>query len=419
MPFFKDDFLKEKTKEILTSDAHFLNEVYEKIRVKSRDGDLPFLYPECYMNPQEIMDFSKQKRIIETEVFVVLGIGGSALGAKAIYKALRPEYIKPEKELIVLDNVDPDQISDLSYYLKDKKVHFFVISKSGTTLETLSQFQYFREFVKKEYMWDYQSYFTFIIGEDAPIKEHIIKENFHFFSFPKNLSGRFSVFSVVWFVPLACLGIDIFSLFDGIVEARTSAFEKEIEKNLALKLAVYQYEFYKKQDKDISVFWVYSHRLFILGEWYKQLVWESLGKNNAGINLFHTLGVVDQHSQLQLFMEGKDDKSYFFLECEEFGEEVLIWNHSFADLMNIERESIKEALREGDKESMSLVVEKNDEKEIASLMLTLEMQVAFLWEMLLLNTFDQPWVERGKVLMKQKLKDQFWIENLIDTIFKK
>lgn len=347
------------------------------------------------------------------ENIVILGIGGSALGTKALLESLYGKYYneitdKSGKNIYVLDNIDPDTFHDIEKIINIKTTLFVFISKSGGTIETLSEYLYFRAKVQ-EVSSDWKKHFCFIVGENCSMKEKL-EEDFEVFYIPENIGGRFSVFTAVGLIPLAFSGIDIWLFLTGILNIKQQCFSKDITENSALKLALIQYEYYKNHSKNITVFFPYSSRLFQVGEWYKQLMGESIGKNGKGITLTSSAWVTDQHSQLQLYQDGPQDKlfvSVWVQKGDDIPIEKSIPGFTFQKLLEIEKYGTETSLQNEGHPVCGLLVEKLDARNIAQLLYVFMFQIAYLGELFQLNAFDQPGVEKSKIITKQKLTQEF------------
>jgi glucose-6-phosphate isomerase len=275
------------------------------------------------------------------ENLVVLGIGGSALGNIALQTALSPYMynINDEKRggprLFVFDNVDPPQFVSFLEWLGDglEKTIFNVISKSGRTSETAAQFMIVRQMLLEK------------LGPES-LREHIVattdakqgtlrkiadSSNLRCLEVPDGVGGRFSVLSAVGLFSAAMCGIDIDSLLAGARDMDKRVSCEDFYKNPAAINAAINYHFYN-QGKKISVMMPYSYALKDLADWYRQLWAESLGKREdlTGLKVFigptpvKALGTTDQHSQVQLYREGPNDKLFTFLQVESFNRDIKI-----------------------------------------------------------------------------------------------
>jgi glucose-6-phosphate isomerase len=278
-----------------------------------------------------------------SEVLVVFGIGGSALGNIALQTALNPymsnlddnQRIGPR--IFVFDNIDPSQIASFLKWLKDSKklknTIFNVISRSGTAAETMSQLMIIRRLLTHEF--GARSLRNHIIVTtcfgDNPLYRIATNEHLSCLEIPRYVGGRFSVLSTVGLFSAAMCGIDIDSLLAGARAMDRKVRRTDLNKNPAAINAAINYHFYKK-DKKISVMMPYSYHLKDLADWYRQLWAESLGKAYdlkgsevyVGPTPVKALGATDQHSQLQLYLEGPNDKLFTFLQVDKFKKDLRI-----------------------------------------------------------------------------------------------
>lgn len=357
--------------------------------------------------------------------FVVLGIGGSALGNIAVQTAINDPYYNMFAEvrdgyprLFVNDNVDPEGIKALLDKLDPAKTLFNVISKSGSTAETMSQFLLARKIVAEA------------VGEEN-VGEHFIattskdsgylieiaeREGMKKFFIPDNVGGRFSVLTPVGLLSAAMTGVDIEALLAGAAYMDKICRKSDFWQNPALVNGLLHYLAYEK-GKVMSVMMPYSDRLKDVADWYRQLWAESLGKEvnregekvNVGPTPIKALGATDQHSQAQLYMEPPYDKIITFLEVESFNQELEIpaayqdlaglgylGGHSFAELINTEKEATELALNKRNRMNQTVKVPAVNEFTLGQLFYFFEFQTAVAGELFNINAFNQPGVELGK-----------------------
>lgn len=390
--------------------------------LKQKRDQLWFIDVDTNIDSNEIQDYANEVSD-DFDTIVILWIGWSALGTKALLEALYGKYYnenknKSGKNIYVLDNIDPETFSDVEEIIDISKTLFIFISKSGGTIETLSEYLYFREKCRAQNE-NWQEQFCFIVWENFLVREKL-EEEFKVFYIPENIWGRFSVFTAVWLLPLAFTWIDISLFMKWISEAKDSLLDSNLETNIALQLAHTQYKYYIEW-KNICVFFPYSSRLFQVWEWYKQLMWESIGKWWDGITLTSSLWVTDQHSQLQLYQDGPNDKLYIFVDiAQENNDRVIhkdIPNFSFKKLIDIEKYGTMTSLQNEGYPVCNITLAQLDEKNIAKLLYTLMFQIAYLWELLEINAFDQPGVEKSKIITKQKLTEEIWDTDIFSKAF--
>jgi len=385
------------------------HKIVKDILVK-RD-DIWFIDIDKNINIDEIKKYT-QDVADNFDSIVVLWIGWSALWTKALLEALKWKYYnenkaKSWKNIYVLDNIDSDTFHDIEEVIDIKRTLFVFISKSGSTIETLSEYLYFREKCQSQSA-HWEKHFCFIVWENCSMRQNL-EQDFKVFYIPENIGWRFSVFTPVWLLPLAFTGVDIALFIDGITEIKDSLLDSDLEDNIALQLAHTQYKYYREW-KNICVLFPYSSRMFQIGEWYKQLMGESIWKSWEGITLTSSLWVTDQHSQLQLYQDGPKDKLYLFLDILDTKTDIFISSEvpdfSFGKLSEVEKYGTMTSLQNEGHPVCNISLSLIDEKHMAQLLYILMFQIAYLWELFEINAFDQPWVEKSKIITKQKLKEE-------------
>ena len=366
---------------------------------------------------------SEQKDKIEA--FVVLGIGGSALGPMALQQALNhPFYneLSPEKrqgpKFYIADNVDPERLNYLFQIIDVNKSLFNVISKSGSTSETMSQFMIIKTMLEKN------------LGKEAA-REHIVcttdsvngnlikiakEEGYKTFIIPSGVGGRFSQLTPVGLLPAAFCGIDIKGLLQGAAFMDKQSNEENLFKNPAFTYAALNYIALEK-GKNICVMMPYCDRLKYISDWYVQLWAESLGKKydnegnivNIGPTPIKALGVTDQHAQVQLFAEGPFDKLVVFIGVDNFHEEMdipaiyadvpslgFLGGGTHSKLIKIEQMATEYALLKSGKMNMTITLNEINAFTLGQLLYFFEVATGFMGELMNINAFDQPGVEEGK-----------------------
>jgi glucose-6-phosphate isomerase len=344
---------------------------------------------------------------------VILGIGGSMLGPKCILEALYSP--RPGLQIHYLDNIDPHKISQIASNIDLSKTLFLVQTKSGGTPETISQYLYFRNQVNTHNL-DAKDHFVFVTDPQKGYLRQVANlENIPSFVIPENVGGRFSVLTPVGLLVAALVGLDIDSMLSGA----QSVLDNQLSE--AYTLATIQHSL-SESGKSINVIMPYSSRLKTFSEWCVQLISESLGKEfdldgnlvNTGITPLPAVGATDQHSQLQLFAEGPNDKLIIFIKPQDYGVEIDIPHtneesltylngHSFNQLLDAEFKGVSAALTERDRPNLTIEIDQVNEFSLGELFMFFELATAFVGVMLNINTFDQPGVERGKVLSRKNL----------------
>lgn len=353
----------------------------------------------------------------------IIGIGGSTLGTYAIYNFLKynKQHNKSlKKELFFFESTDPVNLNGTLSQLNLKDTLFIVISKSGTTIETISIFKYLMSIVKID-----KSNLLVITEDDSKLNTFARANDINTFDIPKNVGGRFSVLSNVGLVPLYLAGFDIDELLKGAKKTSDSFFDKKkLFKHLIKKARTY-YEF--KDVYNMNAIFSYSQLLEGFNKWYVQLWGESLGKvdinnTNQGLTPIGLLGPVDQHSFLQLIVEGQRDKTVTFIKIKDFKDNTKIApislagleeldyinNLDFKELINQQADatiaSVKELKR--DIPIDIIEIEEISEFEIGKLLFYYELLTSIVGKFLRINTYDQPGVEGGKIILKGMLKNK-------------
>jgi len=356
---------------------------------------------------------------------LILGIGGSALGGIAVTEALLKPYwnllTKEQRNnyprIFFLDNIDPDSMVGILEILDLKKTLVNVITKSGSTAETMSQYMIIKDLMEKELGDDYRKNIIATTDQRIGVLRQLAdQEGYKTFVIPDDVGGRFSVFSAVGLLPFALVGLDIDMIMSGIKDMDLALKNTDIFENIAAQGALINYLMDKKLGKRISVMMPYSSRLKYVSDWYAQLWAESLGKEynrngekvNVGPTPVKALGATDQHSQIQLYNEGPNDKLITFIRVDNFDNTLEIpkifeytgigylGGKTVNDLINAEADSTGVALADYNRPTMTINIERVDEYNIAQLLYMLEVQTAIAGELYNIDTFNQPGVEQAK-----------------------
>ncbi|MGA2766434.1 MAG: glucose-6-phosphate isomerase [Spirochaetia bacterium] len=350
---------------------------------------------------------------------VVLGIGGSALGLLSLNAALRCPFpaLEPAPRLAVMDNIDPVRIGSYLEALDPRETVLNVITKSGDTAETMSEFLIFRK------------WFTDSLGAKAARDRIIVTtdrtkgalrkiandEGYASFEVPDGVGGRFSVLTPVGLLPAALLGIDIRGLLAGAAAMDARLGSAELKENPAYLGAALHHVAWQ-EGRRISVMFAYSDQLYLMADWYRQLWAESLGKRaatdgrivSAGPTPIKALGVTDQHSQVQLYKEGPDDKIYTFLAVESFDKTVAIppaggldaiaylGGHSMNELLAAEELATEIALWKAGRPVTRIVFPRVNAQNVGEYYHLLEVQTVAAGALFGIDPLDQPGVEEGK-----------------------
>ncbi len=355
---------------------------------------------------------------------VVLGIGGSALGFIALKDALlHPLHnqVAAEEccpEFYVLDNIDPEPIAGLLDWIDPHRTLVNVVTKSGSTAETVGQFLIFYEdFVRRLGRREANEHFVITTDPaNGPLRKLVNQEGFASLPVPPNVGGRFSVLSPVGLFPAALAGIRVEALLKGAAAALQAGLHGPALASPSLVGAALHYMHYR-EGRRIAVMMPYSNALFRTADWFRQLWAESLGKAdnrkgkrvNVGPTPLAALGATDQHSQVQLYVEGPDDKFYTFLRVEHTRQNLRYprspWKdaafnyfrgHSMFELLEAEAEATRFALSEVGRPCVTIRLPRIDEDSLGRLLMHLQLQTAAAGLLFGVDAFDQPGVETGK-----------------------
>lgn len=377
---------------------------------------LPFVETSEIKDRLDNLNF-KQKQI------AIIGIGGSTLGTYAIYNFLK--YNKQannslNKEIFFFESTDPVNLNGTIKKLNLEDTLFIVISKSGTTIEIISIFKYLNSLIKMD-----ERNLLVVTESDSKLKYFADNNGINSFEIPKNVGGRFSVLSNVGLVPLYLAGFDIDELLRGARHISNSFFEQHKLFDIIIKKARTYYEY--RDVYNINAIFSYSQLLEGFNKWYIQLWGESLGKidmnnTNQGLTPIGLLGPVDQHSFLQLIVEGKRDKTVTFIKIKDFKDDTKISpiklesleeldyinGLDFKELINLQADSTIASVKEYQKDiPIDLIeIEEINEFEIGKLLFYYMLLTSVIGQFLRIDTYNQPGVEGGKIILKEMLKNR-------------
>ena len=403
------------------------SQIDAQLKEQRENGALPFFHlPYQDDLVKELKALSEEKKGLWDNV-VVLGIGGSALGGIALHRALHhPFYNLISREerkgyprLFFADNIDPDGFQALLDTLEMRKTLFNVISKSGETAETMSQFLIIHNLLKKHLgEKEYGKHLIFTTDrEKGRLREILRKEHFLSFIIPDGVGGRFSIFTPVGLFPAVMTGIDIEELLAGAAFMDKKCQSEEVWKNPAYMTALLLYLSNVQKGKSMCVFMPYVDALKDVADWFRQLWAESLGKRfsltgevvEIGPTPIKALGVTDQHSQLQLYMEGPQNKVIVFSKVKSYQYEVPIpkdysniegvgylGGHTLSELIQAERRATERALTNNKRPNLTITLPAVNAFTLGQLFFLLEVAIAFAGGLYGINPFDQPGVEEGK-----------------------
>lgn len=364
---------------------------------------------------------------------IVLGIGGSSLGALALRTALLPrDWNARSKEqrdgrprLHVLDNVDPRSVGGLLDLVALERTRVVVVSKSGSTAETMSQYLLVRERLRAAGLAA-REHLAFVTDPKlGALRKLADAEGIPAFEVPANVGGRFSVLSPVGTLPAALLGMDVEQLVAGAADMRDRCAGDQLRGNPALAFAALQWRAHQDAGQGTHVLMPYSDAFRDLAPWFVQLWAESLGKRtpdgrNVGPTPIAAVGATDQHAQVQLFMEGPTDKTVTFVDVEEHDDLRIpdadgtpdslayLRGRGFGELLRAEARATAGALAQMGRPTMTLRVSRADAWHLGGLFMFLELATIYAGELYGVDPLDQPGVELGKQLTYYQFGHPDW-----------
>jgi glucose-6-phosphate isomerase len=395
------------------------------LTTQHRDGKLGFLdLPGDAALHRQSTDFARDARGRFDDV-VVLGIGGSALGPIALRTALRPsgwnslpdDRRQGLPRLHVLDNVDPATMAGLLDRLDLRRALFIVTSKSGGTAETMAQYLVVRHRLDAARGGEAHTHLVFVTDPAKGALRAIARaDGVPALDIPPAVGGRFSVLTPVGLLPAASIGIDTAALLAGAADMARRCETDDLRRNPAGVFATLQWMADAQLGRHIHVLMAYSDPLRDVAAWFVQLWAESLGKErigSPGVGVGPTplaaLGATDQHSQVQLFMEGPQDKTVAFIAVREptadlpipslhadIPELGYLGGHRLAELLDIERRATAGALARRGRPNLTIEVDRVDAWHLGGLLMLLEVATIYAGTLYGVNPLDQPGVELGK-----------------------
>ncbi len=336
-----------------------------------------------------------------------IGIGGSNLGTKAVYDAVFGYYdiVTPGRhpKMLFVDTNDSRYIKQISRFLTSIKskdeVLLNIVSKSGTTLETIVNMQ---EILRKAPALKERTIITTAYESDLWLNAR--KENITCLPIPQKVGGRYSVFSPVGLFPLACAGVNIIELLKGAMSVVGENVSVSTTKNIAMQSAVVQYTNYKK-GRSTHVNFFFHPELESLGKWYSQLLAESIGKEGVGITPLVALGSTDLHSLGQLFIGGPRDKFFTFVYSKDKSENIGVL-HDFPSpeqALSAILQGVKQVYKKEELPFMEITLDAVNEHALGAFMQYKMIEVMFLGKLFGVNAFNQPDVELYKKETKKIL----------------
>ena len=353
-------------------------------------------------------------KLAKFEQTVILGIGGSALGARTIRDALAPQF---SSKLIVLDNIDPDTLVRTRDALDPEKTAFLVVSKSGSTAETAAQFLFFHDWLQSAGVDPSDSMVILTDPKQGPLRALVKSDGYSSLEIPPRVGGRFSVLTPVGLLPAAILGIEP----EGLLRGGRAIWKavRDNDEHPLLDWVVRHALRGELSEQRIQVLMSYVDRMSTFGDWFAQLWGESLGKKrdrsgtvvHRGSTPLPAVGATDQHSLVQLFSEGPDDKQFLILGLDASSEATAplpsdhakladdfryLAGHSIDALFEAERIGTGQALETSGRPVSRIQIERLDAQTLGALFVFFELATVLTAELLEVDPYDQPGVEAGK-----------------------
>jgi glucose-6-phosphate isomerase len=405
---FLDNRLQEESFSFFQENAL---QCFNEIKTAYHDKKLPAL--SVIFDQDQLMHYQQiaqtwQRRFKHVVLF---GTGGSSLGAQTCIELYQTRVSKSTTSpyFHFMDNIDSHTFTHLLEGLDLQTTGFLVISKSGTTAETLCQFLSLMSVFKNNVAQDQ----VIVITEpkDSPLRRLAVKYKYQILDHPSQIGGRFSVFSIVGMLPALIAGVNVQEILDGAQQYLAQEME-ELTCH-TVQGAALNYAYYKQFGCSQTVVMPYIDRLSAFALWFRQLWAESLGKEKKGITPINALGTVDQHSQLQLYLGGPSDKFFTLIMLDSFSSapevstedpELFYLNrHTLADLMRAEQNATAATLIRQGCPTRIITLNHLDERTLGALLIHYMLETMITAKLLEIDAFDQPAVEEGKILTREYL----------------
>ncbi len=405
--------------------AEQVKEIHKKLHEKAEDKKEYCGWLELPTNYDK-KEFDKIKKAAEkiqkdSDVLLVIGIGGSYLGARAVIESLTNTFYNMQSKntrrmpqiLYVGNNLSSTYVSDLIDYIADKDISINVISKSGTTTEPAIAFRIFREILENKYSLKEARERIYVTTDKkiGALKELAKKEKYTTFVIPDNVGGRYSVLTAVGLLPIATAGINIDELMAGARFAQDRYSDENLKYNECYKYAVLRNMLYEKE-KNIELLITYEPKMHYFIEWWKQLFGESEGKEQKGIYPSGAEFTTDLHSLGQYIQEGRRNlfETVISIEKPERDITLKMEEDDLDNLNYLEGKTLsyvnKKAMEgtiqahvDGDVPNIVVNIEKLDANNVGQLIYFFELACAMSGEILGVNPFNQPGVEKYKTNM--------------------
>ncbi len=410
-------------------DAHFENLIHRTRGFRSRlnmertEGQHAYLNLPHDLDTLELALRMAAPRMGHFDDLVVIGIGGSSLGFLALHRALAP-LGGVGVPVHLVDNTDPMLLADIAAKLDLKRTQFVVVSKSGATLETVVGLAWFAQRLRAAGLKLSEHMLAVTDPAQGYLRKFADENEIDSLPIPPKVGGRFSVLSAAALLPAALAGLDVASLLEGAEKMEKSARDGELSRDWPARLGLIATDFCRERGKRSLVFMPYCSRLGSTADWFVQLWDESLGKNKrqdgtaieSGQTALRALGACDQHAQLQLFLEGPNDKFTLLIRVLkpvpdlhlppfEYGkfDAAFLEGKALSQVLNAQLEGTAQALAQRQRPSGTLTLPTLDASTFGELLIGLELATTYAGFAWAVNPYDQPSVELGKAISRKML----------------
>ena len=366
-------------------------------------------------------EFAKIQKLAKTiasnsEVLLVVGIGGSYLGAKAGLDMLLDS--KSKVEIVFAGTCfDYTDLAEKLEYVKNKEVTVNIISKSGTTVETLLALNLIEKFLKNKYKSDYKQRLIFTTDKNKGyLRQRATQEGIETLCVPDNMGGRYSVLSAVGMLPFACAGLNIKKIMEGAAQAFNDLSKESIEENPAYKYAIYRHLLNTKLGKKIELFATFNSKLYSFGAWLQQLFDESEGKDGKGLFVGSLAYSTDLHSVGQFIQQGTPMIAETFINVKKPAKDIsltgfpldspikFLEGKNFSDVNNAAQNGTLKAHIDANVPIVCVDIDEINDFNFGYMVYFFEIACATSGYLLGVNPFNQPGVEQYKSYMKELLK---------------
>ncbi len=377
---------------------------------------------------------AKEKRALKPTILIVVGIGGSNLGTMAVHEAVNGRLYNernPPVRVYFADTVDEDKVSDIlslaeSVLASGRNILVNVVTKSGATTETVALFEVFEDLLRRHKKKEWARFVVATTDKGSRLWELALKENISLLEIPKNVGGRYSVFSAVGLFPLMMLGVDVRKLRVGAQDMLLACTKEDITSNPAAVSAVIAY-LHSQKGRNINDAFLFSTDLEGVGKWYRQLMGESIGKErnrketkrlNAGITPTVSIGTTDLHSMAQLYLGGPQDKVTTFISVGRNRRTVKLpvdkrfdalveklQGRPLHEIMGAIMAGVKIAFKKGGRPYTEIILPDKSAYAVGQLLQFKMLEMIYIGFLLDVDPFDQPNVEAYKKETRKILAD--------------